>query len=164
MITRRLALFLFTSLLFLGLSGCASWFGDDLPDPQVHLVKVEVVRAKLLEQKFILHFRVDNPNDSDLTVRGLEYRIHLGDMLLAEGEHEHWFTVGPKRSAYFKVPIRTNLWPKVRDLVKMLKKPDQPIPYRLEGEMETGLFIAHYVHLARNGVIIPADLIPEQNR
>ncbi|WP_458725625.1 LEA/WHy family protein [Pseudomonas mandelii] len=164
MITRRLALFLFSSLLFLGLGGCASWFGDDLPDPQVHLVKVEVVRAKLLEQKFILHFRVDNPNDSDLTVRGLEYSIHLGDLLLAEGEHEHWFTVGPKRSAYFKVPIRTNLWPKVRDLVKMLKKPDQPIPYRLEGEMETGLFIAHYVHLARNGVIIPADLIPEQNR
>ncbi|MHC8393233.1 LEA/WHy family protein [Pseudomonas sp. LB3P93] len=164
MITRRVALYWLISMLFLGLGGCASWFGDDLPDPQVHLAKVEVVRAKLLEQKFILHFRVDNPNDSDLTVRGLEYRIHLGDMLLAEGEHEHWFTVGPKRSAYFKVPIRTNLWPKVRDLVKMLKKPDQPIPYRLEGELETGLFIAHYVHLARNGVIIPADLIPEKTR
>ena len=70
----------------------------------------------------------------------------------------------PRKSAYFKVPVRTNLWPKVRDLVKMLKKSDQPIPYRLEGEMETGLFIAHYVHLERNGVIIPADFIPEQNR
>ncbi|MCX7080012.1 MAG: LEA type 2 family protein, partial [Pseudomonas sp.] len=133
--------------MVLTLSGCASWFSDDTPDPQVHLVKVEVVRAKLLEQKFVLHFRVDNPNDSDLTVRSLEYRIHLGNMLLTEGEHEHWFTVGPNRSAYFKVPIRTNLWPKVRDLVKLLKKPDQPIPYRLEGELETGLFIAHYVHL-----------------
>jgi hypothetical protein len=30
--------------------------------------------------------------------------------------------------------------------------------------METGLFIAHYVHLERNGVIIPADFIPEQHR
>jgi LEA14-like dessication related protein len=164
MITQRFARYLFTLFLLSGLSGCASWFSDDEPDPQVHLVQVEVVRAKLMEQKFILHFRVDNPNDSDLTVRSLEYRIHLGDMLLAEGEHEHWFTVGPKHSAYFKVPIRTNLWPKVRDLVKMLKKPDQPIPYRLEGELETGLFIAHYVHLARNGVIIPADLIPEKTR
>ncbi|MGE8151338.1 LEA type 2 family protein [Pseudomonas vancouverensis] len=153
-----------TLLLALGLGGCASWFEDDLPDPQVHLVKVEVVRAKLLEQKLLLHFRVDNPNDSDLTVRSLDYRIHLGDILLAEGEHEHWFTVGPKRSAYFKVPIRTNLWSRVRDLVKQLKNPRQPIPYRLEGELETGLFIAHYVHLARNGVIIPADLIPEQHR
>jgi LEA14-like dessication related protein len=161
MITRRLVLYLVTLSLALGLGGCASWFGDDEPEPQLHLVKVEVIRAKLLEQKFLLHFRVDNPNDSDLTVRSLEYRIHLGDMLLTEGENEHWFTVGPKRSAYFKVPIRTNLWPKIRDVVKMLEKPDHPIPYRLEGELETGLFIAHYVHVARNGVIIPADLIPE---
>ena len=151
-------------LLILNLGGCASWFSDDSVDPAVHLVKVEVVRAKLLEQKFILHFRIDNPNDSELTVRGLEYRIHLADLLLAEGEHEHWFTVGPKRSAYFKVPIRTNLWPRVKDVVKMLKNPNQQIPYRLQGEMETGLFIAHYVHLERNGVIIPADLIPEYNR
>lgn len=155
---------LFTLLLTVSLGGCASWFSDDSVDPAVHLVNVEVVRAKLLEQKFILHFRIDNPNDSDLTVRGLEYRIHLDDLLLAEGEHEHWFTVGPKRSAYFKVPIRTNLWPQVKEVVKMLKNSNQPIPYRLQGEMETGLFIAHYVHLERNGVIIPADLIPEQHR
>jgi LEA14-like dessication related protein len=115
-------------MLLLNLGGCASWFSDDSVDPAVHLVKVEVVRAKLLEQKFILHFRIDNPNDSDLTVRSLEYRIHLADLLLAEGEHEHWFTVGPKRSAYFKVPIRTNLWPRVKDVVKMLKSPNQQIP------------------------------------
>lgn len=164
MLTRRLALHLFTLLLMFGLGGCASWFSDDEPEPEVHLVKVEVVQAKLMQQRFLLHFRVDNPNDSDLTVRGLEYRVHLGDILLTEGEHEHWFTVGPKRSGFFKVPIRTNLWPQVKELVKLLKKPDQAIPYRLEGELETGLFIAHYVHLKRNGVIIPADLIPEHTR
>jgi LEA14-like dessication related protein len=152
---------LLTLLLLLSLGGCASWFGDDEPEPQVRLVKIEVIRTKLLEQKFLLHFRIDNPNDSDLTVRSLEYRIHLGDLLLTEGEHEHWFTIGPKQTGYFKVRVRTNLWPQVRDLVNMLKKPDRPIPYRLEGELETGLFIAHYVHLERNGVIIPADLIPE---
>lgn len=161
MTIRRCVRGISTLLFFLSLSGCVSWFAEEDHAPAVHLVKVEVVRAKLLEQKFILHFRVDNPNDSDLTVRGLEYRIHLADMLLTEGEHEHWFTVGPKRSAYFKVPIRTNLWPKVKHVVKLLKNPNQQIPYRLQGEMETGLFIAHYVHLERNGVIIPADLTPE---
>lgn len=160
MLSRRRTLQTLTLLLFLGLGGCASWFGNDQADPEVHLIRVEVVRAKLLEQRFVLHFRIDNPNDSDLTVRGLEYRVHLGDILLAEGEHEHWVTVDPKSSRNYKVPIRTNLWSKVKDLVKQLKS-QQSIPYRLEGEMETGLFIAHYVHLERNGVIIPADLIPE---
>src|SRR5438128_678476 len=138
-------------LMVLTLSGCASWFSDDRLDPQVHLIKVEVVRAKLLEQKFRLHFRIDNPNDSSLIVRGLVYRIHLGQILLADGEYSEWFTVEPKSSGYFKVPIRTNLWPQVREVVKLLRKPERPIPYRLEGELETGLFIGYDVHLARNG-------------
>ncbi|AZD00509.1 LEA type 2 family protein [Pseudomonas chlororaphis] len=151
-------------LTVLALSGCASWFVDDTLDPQVHLVKVEVIKANLLEQRLLLHFRVDNPNDADLTVRALEYRVHLGDVLLAEGEHEHWFTIGPKHSAYFQVPVRTNLWPQIRQVVKWLKEPQQPIPYRLDGLLETGLFIGHDVHLARKGEIIPADFIPEQPR
>ena len=150
-----------TLLLFLGLGGCASWFSDESVDPAVHLVKVEVVRAKLLEQKFILHFRIDNPNDSDLTVRGLEYRIHLSQFLLSEGESDQWFSVDPKSSGYFQVPIRTNLWQHLREVVKLLKKPEQPIPYRLEGVLQTGLFFGKDVHLSRYGEIIPGDFIPE---
>ncbi|MFJ2539507.1 LEA type 2 family protein [Pseudomonas sp. NPDC087614] len=164
MLSQRRTFQALSLMLILNLGGCASWFRDVSVDPAVHLVKVEVVRARLLEQKFILHFRIDNPNSSDLTVRGLEYRIHLADMLLTEGAYERWITVGAKRSAFYKVPIRTNLWPQVKEVVKMLKRPNQQIPYRLQGDMETGLFIAHYVHLERNGVIIPADLIPEQHR
>ena len=155
------ALRTFSLLWVLGLSGCASWFAGDAIDPQVHLVKVEVIRANMLEQRFSLLFRVDNRNDSDLTVRHLSYRIHLDRLLLAEGEHEHWFTVAPKSSGYFKVPVRTNLWPRIRDVVKLLRKPQQAIPYRLEGELETGLFIGYDVHLKRNGEIIPGDFIPE---
>lgn len=147
--------------MVLGLGGCASWFSDDDLDPQVHLLKVEVVRAKLLDQKFMLYFRVDNPNDDSLTIRGMEYRIHLSQFLLAEGETEQWFSVDPKSSSYFQVPIRTNLWQHLREMVKLLKKPDQPIPYRLEGTLETGLFFGKDVHLSHYGEIIPGDFIPE---
>ncbi|KAA0945072.1 MULTISPECIES: LEA type 2 family protein [unclassified Pseudomonas] len=150
--------------LTLGLSGCASWFADDAPAPQVHLVKVEVVRAKLLEQKFKLHFRVDNRNDSDLTVRGLIYKITLDDIVLTEGESNEWFTVAPHSRGFFKISVRTNLWPQVRQVVEMLKNPDQPIPYRLEGELKTGLFIGNDVHVLRNGEIIPGDFIPERHQ
>lgn len=150
--------------LCLGLSGCASWFADDTPAPEVRLIKVEVVRAKLLEQKFKLYFRVDNRDDADLTVRGLIYRITLGDLLLTEGESNEWLTVPPRSHAVFRVSVRTNLWPQVREVVQMLKNPDQPTPYRLEGELKTGLFIGNDVHLVRNGEIIPGDFIPERHR
>ena len=57
--------------MLLMVSGCTSWFDSGDKDPDVHLEKVELVQAKLLEQRFRLHFRGDNPNDSTLTVRGL---------------------------------------------------------------------------------------------
>ena len=151
-------------VLTVGLSGCASWFADDTPPPQIHLVKVELVRAKLLEQKFKLHFRVDNRDDSDLTVRGLIYKISLADVELTEGESNEWLTIPPHGRGFFKVTVRTNLWPQIRDVVQMLKKPDKPVPYRLEGELKTGLFIGYDVQVAHNGQIIPGDFIPERHR
>ena len=148
-------------LLIAGLSGCASWFESSDKDPEVRLERVELVQAKLLEQRFKLHMRVDNPNDSTLTVRGLSYTLYLGSIKLTEGENEHWFSVQPKSSADYVIPVRTNLWPQVRPLVKLLETPDQPIPYRLEGTLQTGLFYGYDVHLTRKGEIIPGDFIPE---
>lgn len=150
--------------LSLGLSGCASWFEDHAPPPHVSLVNVEVVRANLLQQKFKLYFRVDNRDDSDLTVRGLIYKVSLGDLLLTEGESNEWLTVAPRSHAFFKVSVRTNLWPQLRDVVRMLKNPQQPVPYRLEGELKSGLFIAKDVRVNHNGEIIPGDFIPERHR
>jgi len=150
--------------LTLGLSGCASWLADDAPAPEVRLVKVDPVRVKLLEQKFKLYFRVDNRDDNDLTVRGLVYKVSLGPLLLTEGESNEWLTVPPHSHAFFRVSVRTNLWPQIRDVVDMLKNPREPVPYRLEGELKTGLFIGNDVQVMRNGEIIPGDSIPERHR
>ncbi|MCF9008730.1 LEA type 2 family protein [Pseudomonas carnis] len=150
--------------LTLGLTGCASWFEDDAPPPHVSLVTVVVERANLLEQKSKLYFRVDNRDDADLTVRGLVYKVSLGNLVLTEGESNEWLTVPPRGHKFFKVSVRTNLWPQVREVVQMLKNPDRPVPYRLEGELKTGLFIGNDVQVAHNGEIIPGDFIPEQHR
>ncbi|MCQ0165676.1 MULTISPECIES: LEA type 2 family protein [Pseudomonas] len=148
-------------LALLGLSSCASWFSTDTAAPLVHLQKVEVVRAKLMQQEFILHFRIENPNDSTLQVRNLHYAVYLADLLLVEGDHGQWFRVDAHSRRTIQVPVRTNLWRQLKPIAKLLKRPDQAIPYRLEGELSTGLFFAHDLHLLRKGEIIPADLIPE---
>ncbi|SDS76239.1 LEA type 2 family protein [Pseudomonas fuscovaginae UPB0736] len=150
-----------TLLVILALSGCASWLDAGPQDPVVSLVRVELVKAGLLQQKFKLHFRLDNPNDNTLTVRALHYRIYLDQWLLAEGESDQWLTVEPNSRMFFVVPVRTNLWQHVKPLAKRLEKPGRPIPYRLEGTLETGLFIGYDVHLEHKGEIIPRNLISE---
>lgn len=158
--TRILSLMLFFGLLS-GLSGCSTWLSSSFEDPDVRLVKVDVLRAKLLEQRFVLRFRIDNPNGVSLPVRGLNYVVHLNEVMLAEGESETWFTVPAHGHHEFDVPVRTNLWRHVRQVVKLLEQPDQPISYRLQGEVKTGLLFGRRVHMARNGVIIPGDFLPE---
>ena len=155
-ITKTIAL-----VMILALSGCASWFESADKNPDLHLVKVELVKAKLLEQHFKLRFRVDNPNDSTLTVRGLSYSLYVGTIKLTEGEYEKWFSVEPNSHKVFVVPVRTNLWPQVRPLIKLLESPDQPVPYLLDGTLETGLFFGYDVHVVRKGEIMPGDFIPE---
>lgn len=130
-------------------------------DPDVQLMKVDVIKARLLEQEFRLYFRIDNPNGVSLPVRGLDYSVHLNDMKLAEGHSNAWFTVPAHGHHVFEVSARTNLWRHVRQIVKMLEKPDTPIRYRLQGEVKTGMLFGRRVHMSRNGEIIPGDFIPE---
>jgi LEA14-like dessication related protein len=155
---RILSLLMFFGLL-LGLSGCSSQ--GDLKSPEVRLVKVDVVKAKLLEQHFTLRFRIDNPNNFSLPVRGMDYLVHLNQVKLAEGESNVSFTVPAHGHHNFSIPVRTNLWRHLRQIVKALDKPDQPIPYRLQGVVKTGWLFGQSVHMSRNGEIIPGDYIPE---
>jgi LEA14-like dessication related protein len=155
---RILSLIVSFALLF-GLGGCSS--SGDFKSPEVRLIKVDVVKAKLLEQHFTLRFRIDNPNSFSLPVRGIEYVVHLNKVKLAEGESSVSFTVPAHGHHNFSVPVRTNLWRHLRQIVKALDKPDQPISYQLQGAVNTGWLFGQSVHMSRNGEIIPGDYIPE---
>ncbi|WP_085675248.1 MULTISPECIES: LEA type 2 family protein [unclassified Pseudomonas] len=151
-------LLLLSALLML-LAGCASW-SEDWREPELHLDKVETVKARLLQQEFVLHLRVDNPNDSRLFIRNLSYSVWLNDLLLAQDDVSLWRSVGGHARRTFKITARTNLWQHLKPLAKLLKS-GQPLQYRLQGELETGLIIHQDLHLSRSGEIIPGDFIPE---
>ena len=78
--------------LLSGLTGCSTWMSGGFKDPDVQLIKVDVIKARLLEQEFRLRFRIDNPNGVSLPVRGLDYNVHINGIQLAEGHSNEWFT------------------------------------------------------------------------
>ena len=120
-------LFLLLNLgLLLSVSGCSSVITDDLRDPVVRLLKVDVVKAKLLEQKFVLRFRIDNPNDLSLPVRFLRYKVKLNGVPLAEGESDRDFVIPAKGHQNFEIPVRTNLWRHLKQIVNLLEDPTSP--------------------------------------
>lgn len=126
----------------------------------MHLVEVETVKARLLEQEFVLHLQVVNPNDSRLFIRNLSYAIRLNDLLLVQDETSLWRSVGGHARRTFKITARTNLWQHLKPLAKLLKS-GEPLHYSLQGELATGLLMHRDLHLSRSGEIIPGDYHPE---
>ena len=157
---RALARLILLALLLSGLAGCASWGDDSWHQPEVHLVKVEKVKMRLHQQEFVLHLQVINPNDSRLFIRNLHYAVHLGDILLAEEDVSLWRSVGAHARRTFKITARTNLWQHLKPLAKLLRS-QQPLHYRLQGDLATGLIIPRDLHLSRSGEIMPGDFLPE---
>lgn len=147
--------------LLLCLQACSSLFVEDFKDPSIHLEKVEVVRAKLLEQKFNLYFRIENPNDFSLDIADLGYSVYLNDIQLASGQSSISYELPANSSTQIKVPVRTNLWRNLKQVIKMLKNPNDPIHYRLEGQVEAGSWFSRSVHLSRSGELVPGNFIPE---
>lgn len=147
--------------LALGLGGCSTWFTGNYDDPEIHLQRVEVVKAKMLEQRFKLYFVIINPNKRDLPVRGLTYKVSLEGVVLAEGDDDSWFSVEGRGRAVHVVNVRTNLWAQLKPLAKLFRHPERPMQYRLEGELRTGVLFGHNLSLRRTGEITPAGLIPE---
>lgn len=156
-VTRTLSL----AVLILGLSGCSMWNTSPYQNPDIHLLKVHMVKAKLMQQDFNLLFRVENDNDSRILVRGLRYKITLNDMMLADDKSSDWFFVPAHGHKTFTVPVRTNLWKHLKPLSRMLKKTDRPIHYRLEGKLKTGLLFRDTVAVGRSGEILPGALVDD---
>lgn len=138
---------LLKALLLLGLAatlgGCSSSLlgtNEPLKSPAVQLTKVEIVKARVLEQQLVLRYRIDNPNNVSLPIRNLNYRVQLEGIELAAGDSGSLADVPANSYAYYEVPVQTNLWRQMKQVARLLKKKDQPVQYRVEGEINSGVF------------------------
>lgn len=150
--------------LLLGLAllgGCSTWMSGSFQDPEIRLLRVETIEARLDEQLFRLHFEISNPNSRSLPVRNLSYSLFLNDIPLARNQDERSLIVPGNAVRRFGANLHTNLWRHIREITRLLEKPDQPVQYRLEGTLKAGLLFGRDVRFSRSGEIIPRDHIPE---
>ncbi|MCJ8170120.1 LEA type 2 family protein [Atopomonas sediminilitoris] len=142
-------------------SGCALFSGSQYREPEISLEQVEVEKASLWEQRLALTIRVDNPNSVSLPINKLIYSVDLDGVLLASGQSNSSFTVPANGHRRVTLPVRTNLWRHIKRIVKMLEKPDNPVPYRLRGEVKTGMLFGQTLTVDRSGHLLPNQFIPD---
>jgi LEA14-like dessication related protein len=103
----RSARLLFVAALVTLLSACTS-MPSNLKAPTCELVSVQMLSTDMFAQRFRVRLRVDNPNDVELPVTGLEFTVFMLGDRFAEGVGNEEFLLPAKGNAEFDMLVTTN--------------------------------------------------------
>jgi LEA14-like dessication related protein len=115
-------------------SGCASWMMKGEP-PEVLVTNVTPLEASAFEQRLQVDLRIRNPNDFDLAVTGIDFRLDLNGNRLARGLGNKELVVPRLSDALTSVETSTSTLQVVRQLLSF--SGDQSLTYRLTGVVHT---------------------------
>ena len=141
-----------TILLAACLAGCAG-IGTKLVTPHVSFVGLKPLEANLFEQRLEVRLRVQNPNDLQLPVKGLNVDVELAGEPFAHGISAREFTVPANGEAEFDMIVTANAATALIRILGSDRKTREEIPYRLTGKLSTRLGLIHSIPFEETGTL-----------
>lgn len=124
-----------TLLLFVG--GCAGFPYGTIEPPRVFLSDIRLDNVKLLEQRYRLELRVQNPNDVELPIGGMKYRLSLNGEEFATGVNNRSWTLPAHAEQVITVHLVSDL-ARVLEQFRRLEKRGGTVDYALSGGVMLG--------------------------
>jgi LEA14-like dessication related protein len=95
---------------------------------------MKVQSADIFSQRLQMRMLVQNPNDRELPIKGITYRIDVNDAKLGQGQTDSSFVVPAMGEAEFDLQFTANLATAVAKLLSR-RASSGTIDYRLRGEV-----------------------------
>jgi LEA14-like dessication related protein len=135
------------------LGGCST-LPTNLIAPTVDLVGIQMMSTDMFAQRFRVRVKVDNPNDVELLVKGLEYQILLMGDSFAEGNSMDRFVLPAKGEAEFDMIVTTNF---VSSLGRLISRVGggklENLDYEITGEVLLEKGIMRKIPFAHQGQV-----------
>ena len=116
----------------LALAGC-SLFVPKLQTPHLSVVRVELQKGALWQQKLKVRMHVDNPNDRELPIKGITYTLDVNGQEFAHGESAAAFVVPALGDAEFDMNMTANMAGTIIGLLS--HGTDAAVEYHLVGKI-----------------------------
>lgn len=123
--------------MLVAVSSCSA-LRPDLKAPRLALVSVAMTSADIFNQQFLVRVNVENPNDRDLPITGLDYKLFLEGDSFARGSLNKPFIVPANGESDFDMTVRTNFVSGVGRLLSRLNGRTQ-VSYTVEGDLLTDI-------------------------
>ncbi len=134
------------------LVACAG-FGTKLETPHVSFVGIKALEASIFEQRLEVRLRVQNPNNRELPVNGLNVDVELAGEPFARGVSAREFTVPANGEAEFDMIVTANAATALIRILGSDRKSREAIEYRLKGKLSTRLGIFRSIPFEETGTL-----------
>lgn len=114
------------------LSGCAT-LQSAIETPQVTLNNLQILDMTLLEQRYVVTLRVQNPNPFPLPITGMNFRLDINDMELGNGITNNAVTVPAYGEDLLEINVTSNLMRIFSQIRGLENNKSQKLRYRLSG-------------------------------
>jgi LEA14-like dessication related protein len=114
------------------LNGCAA-LQSGIESPHVTLNNLQPLDMTLLEQRYAVTLRVQNPNPVPLPIAGMNFQLDINDMELGRGVTNETVTVPAYGEALVKVNLVSNLMRVFNQIHGLESSKAQSLRYRLSG-------------------------------
>jgi LEA14-like dessication related protein len=114
------------------LNGCAA-LQSAIETPHVTLNNLQVVDMTLLEQRYAVTLRIQNPNPVPLPISGMNFQLDINDTELGRGVTNQAVTVPAYGEALVEVRLVSNLMRIFNQIRGLENSKGQSLRYRLSG-------------------------------
>jgi LEA14-like dessication related protein len=120
--------------------------------PKLALVTVAMTSADIFNQQFLVRVNVQNPNDRELPITGIDYKLFLEGDSFSEGVSNKPFTVPAQGDIDFDMVVRTNFVSGAARLMSRLNGRDQ-VQYVVEGKILTDISMMKKIPFQETGTV-----------
>ncbi len=122
------------TVVLLLVAGCTSWFIKGEP-PEVLVINITPLEATAFEQHLQVDLRIRNPNDFDLIVTGIDFKLDVNGKRLARGLGNKDFTIPRLSDAVMSVQTSTSTFDLIRQIMSFSRKQD--LSYEISGVLHS---------------------------
>ncbi len=119
-------------LTFIFVAGCAT-SGIKEP-PRLNLTNIQIADMGLVQQEFLLTMKIQNPNDQQLDIRGMDFAVELNGEPFATGVSNQHIVVPAYGETSFDVAVSSTISGILNQLDKLVQEGN--INYLVKGKMK----------------------------
>ncbi len=145
------------AVVFLGIAflfGCAGpTIRGEVEPPEVYLSNIAPLEASLFEQKVQVDLRIQNPNNFDLQVTGIDFHLDVNEVQLTRAVSKQKVTVPGLGESVLSIVARTTAFDIVRQVLASRER--EEYGYAIRGRVHLGNASVESVPFERSAKFTP---------